>query len=267
MNDEQSPIGGPLELPPSSEPQKAPRKSRSLKPGKWLKRLLLVLLILAITIGLGFAAGKLFGKRKEKPQAQTQAPSTSTPVAPKTSDIPSVYGTKTFTSSSLGVELTYPTGWTATEVNGGVRIESPEFTYTNSSAMTVSGNFRVYIRKGARDVDSKYIGRGVAVKPSEKLVYASPTSVQRKETNLSFFGLDNADAFAFFLVAGNFTLNKGDTLGPNYGKEADTVLVTGGYSSKDLKDDFATNLVPLATFQDTNAYKQALDILKSLKLQ
>ncbi len=266
MNDDQSPIGGPLELPPSDESQKTLRKGRSLKPGKWLKRLAIALLVLLLITGIGFGAGKLFSKKESQPQTQTQTPST-TAATPKTSDVPAVSGSKTFTSSSLGLEITYPTGWTATEASSGVRIESPDFTYTSSSAMTIAGNFRVYIRKGARDVDSKYIGRGVAVKSSEKLIYASPTSVQRKETNLSFFGLDNSDAFAFFLVAGNFTLNKGDTLGPNYGKEPDTVLVTGGYSSKDLKDDFATNLVPAATFQDSNAYKQAVDILKSLKLQ
>ena len=55
--------------------------------------------------------------------------------------------------------------------------------------------------------------------------------------------IGNADNFAYFLVAGNFNLKKGDSLGPSYGKEANTFLVTGGYSARDLTDDFATNQI------------------------
>jgi hypothetical protein len=266
MAEDQSPLGGPLELP-DSEPRKVSQKRTGI-PRRLLKRVLIGLGVVVVVALVGFGAGKLFGNKKstEATAPTDTKPTTTTPTV-KTSDLPSVSGTKTFNSSSLGIELTYPVGWTTTEASGGVRIESPEFGYTTGIQGTIKGNFRVYIRKGARDVDSKYIGRGVAIKSSEKLAYTAPTSVQRKETNLSFFGLDNPDQFAYFLVAGNFNLNKGDSLGPNYGKESDTVIVTGGYSSKTLTDDFATNQVSADTFQQTNAYKQAIDILKSLKLQ
>ena len=69
------------------------------------------------------------------------------------------------------------------------------------------------------------------------------------------------------MVAGNFQLNKGDTLGPDYGKEPETFIVTGGYSSSVLTDDLATNKVPLDSYRQTNAYKQAIAIIKSLKLE
>jgi len=69
------------------------------------------------------------------------------------------------------------------------------------------------------------------------------------------------------MIAGNFQLNTGETLGPSYGKESETFIVAGGYSAKDLTDDMATNKVPTQGYNQTNAYKQALDIVKSLQLQ
>ena len=39
------------------------------------------------------------------------------------------------------------------------------------------------------------------------------------------------------------SLQKGDTLGPNYGREQGTFIIACGFSSKDLKDDLATNPV------------------------
>jgi len=268
MADNESPLGGPLELPGGEQQHARSHPKSSGRIRRMIKKLLIILLVLTLLTAFGFGGRKLLNNKKttkavDQPNTSSQ---TSPSPAPKISDLPAAAGTKSFKSSSLGVELAYPAGWTATEADGGIRIDSPEFNYTTVDKGTVSGNFRVYIRKGAREVDSKYIGRGVATQPSEKLVYSQPTSTQRKETNLSFFGLDSGDQFAFFLVAGNFNLKKGDTLGPNYGKETDTFIVTGGYSSKTLTDDFATNQIPLGTFQQTNAYKQALDILKSLKL-
>src|SRR5690606_36986054 len=130
--------------------------------------------------------------------------------------------------------------------------------YETTSKGVVNGNFRVYIRVTAREIDGKYIGRGFAIAPSEPLVYSNPLSTQRKDTYLSAFGLDKTDNFNFFLIAGNFNLKKGDSLGPNFGKEAGTYIIAGGYSSDDLKDDLAMNTVPTDSYSKTEAYKQAI---------
>jgi hypothetical protein len=161
----------------------------------------------------------------------------------------------------------HPDGWKASEAGGGVRLSSPNFTYQTKSGEQVDGNFRIYIRLGAREQDGKYIGRGVAIKSSEELKYSDPLPGQRKTTLLSSFGLDKTDNFGFFLIAGNFELKKGETLGPNYGKEADAFIVTGGYSSDELKDDLATNMMSVDGYDQTNAYKQAVAIVQSLQLR
>ena len=153
------------------------------------------------------------------------------------------------------------------EANGGIRIESTAFTFPAKYQGETSGNFRIYIRQGARKVDGTYIGRGYAVKPSEKLTYTQPAVGQRTETLLSSFGYDTTDNFAYFLIAGNFQLALGDTLGPNYGTEADTYIITGGYTSPTAVDDLATIPVALTYYQTTKAYRQALIILGSLQLK
>lgn len=267
MNSDESPIGGPLELPggenpPVKHPFKQPRINRPSK-----KVILIVLAVILIS-AIGFAAFKFPNKSDTKKSSpQPAATNTSTTAQELTvSDIPEVTGTKNLNNTSLLVELTYPNGWTTTEKSDGIKLESPEFNYMTSDGGVVVGNFRVYIRKGAREVDSKYIGKGVAIADSQPLTYSAPAASQRKTTNLSLFGLDTPDQFAYFFVAGNFNLKKGETLGPGYGKEPETVLVIGGYSAKTLTDDFATNQVPLDNYDQTNAYKQALDIVKSLKL-
>ena len=83
---------------------------------------------------------------------------------------------------------------------------------------------------------------------------------------MSLFGLDTHNNFGFFLIAGNFQLNPGDTLGPNYGKEPDTFIVSGGYSDPKLTIDMATHPVDPTYITTSKAYSQAQDILKMLQL-
>jgi hypothetical protein len=69
------------------------------------------------------------------------------------------------------------------------------------------------------------------------------------------------------MVAGNFSLKKGDTLGPGYGTEPDAYIIAGGYTSEDLSEDLATNKVPIESYAYSSAYLEALEIIKSLKLR
>lgn len=257
---------GPLELPGEPERTSSVRKTKKPFP---TRKLIIVIAIIALG-GIAFGVYK-FVWNKDTPASsntsQDTTPETTTQTSSGPTDVPTVSETKTFEGNFPRSELTYPANWTAMETaDRGIRVESPEFSYTLVDGTETTGHFRIYIRQGAREIDSKYIGRGVASLPSEILTYVEPAPGQRTETNLSFFGLDTDDHFAFFFIAGNFTLQKGDTLGPSYGREAETYIISGGYSAKTLADDLATHPVPLEYFNQTSAYAQALDILKSLKL-
>lgn len=247
-------------------PQIAPEQP---KGGFSKKRLLLVLSGLIVLGAMGFSLA-LFTSKEAPPKTVVDTPQASQQTASPsgTNDIPPAGSPKVLKSDFPRVEFTYPDTWEVIENRDqeSIRIESPQFSYTSIGGSAVTGKFRIYIRQGARQQDSKFIGRGVAAQPSEKLIYLAPSSNQRPETNLSFFGLDSSDNFAFFLIAGNFSLQKDETLGPEYGTEPETYIIAGGYSSDELTEDLAMNPVPLDYFSTTNAYKQGTDIIKSLKI-
>lgn len=249
-----------IEHKPSYSPKHSDKKHKSKKAP------LLIFLLILVLAGVGFAAWK-FVLNKPKP---APTPAATAPVATKpkiAADTPNEPLSQKYESTKLSVAFQYPIGWKVTESGGGIRVESPNFTFNAIGAGDISGNFRVYIRQGARDIDAKYIGHGVAIKPSEKLTYTQPASGQRSDTLLQIFGLNDSDNFGFFLIAGNFNLVKNDTLGPAYGKEPDTYIVTGGYTTPAALDDLATMSVEIDYYSTTNAYKQAQAILASLQLQ
>ena len=231
------------------------------------KRIIIVVAFLVIIGGLGAAGVMLVSKSHKAAEKVVETPVTQPlPVAVPT-DVPTVSDSKTYASTKIGVKLTHPSNWTATETaDTGVRIESPLFSYQTISKGNVQGKFRIFIRTGARKQDSTYIGRGYAIQPSQKITYGAPAAGQRTDTLLQLFGLDTPENFAYFFVAGNFQLARGDTLGPNYGQETGTYIISGGFSAADLTDDMATNPVSPSLLQTSAVYKQAVDIIKSLQL-
>ena len=262
MAQDDIPFDEPLELPD------APKRSTNHKKRRFpLKKFVAVVCAVALLGAGGFGAYVLLHHHKQ-PTGQKDSPVAQDSLAPsKLTDVAPATTMKTFSNSLLAYSVTYPSSWTLTQTaDYGTRIESPTFIYQTVDKGPFSGNFRVYIRQQARPVDETYIGRGVAVEPSQVLSYTKPASDQRQTTYLTFFGLDNPNQFAYFLIAGNFNLNKGDSLGPTYGNEQGTFIISGGYSSPTLKDDMQTNQVPLSYFKTTNAYKQAVAIVASLQL-
>lgn len=251
--------------PPILDDEAVPPRPPKLKKSP-MKGLLIVLVVMLV-LGIAGAAGWFFILRDSDKPAQQQSQAQTTDTQDITDDVPEASNTETFTSSPYRITFQYPKTWTVTEDNdNSFLIQSQEFTYKLASGGTKKGNFRVYVSKPADADDSAIIAKGVAVQPSSKLVYKKPTAAQRTETNLSLFGLDTVDNFAFLVITGNFVLQKGDTLGPNFGKEIETILIGGGYSEPSLTPGMATNPVPVDGFQDTNAYQQAIAIIESFEI-
>ncbi|CAN5461879.1 hypothetical protein BH10PAT3_BH10PAT3_6170 [soil metagenome] len=246
----------------AERPVYAPKPTK--KPRRSFKIPMLILAAILVLLGGGFLAWKLL-LHKSGPATLATNPVVSE--LKNLEDVPKAQATETYNSTALSVSFKYPKTWKITEATGGIRIESPWFAYSALDHSIVNGNFRIYIRQGSRTIDGKYIGRGVAIKPSETLTYSQPAPGQRTTTLLSSFGLDTADNFAFFMIAGNFQLNEGDTLGPDYGKEPDAYIIAGGYSTPAAVDDLATTVVPLNYYATTIVYKQAVDIISSLQLK
>lgn len=233
---------------------------------KIVKALLLWLIVLSAIAGAA-AAGIVYLLDKDKDgnestsQTQTQTEDQNAEAA-----MPSEL-TETYDSTLLRLSFMHPGDWTVNEVDRGITVSSPQFEYTTEDGQTLNGSFKVYIRKGARSVDGNYLGKGFAIKPSEKISYTNPEPGQREDTYLSVFGLDEPDNFAYFVVQGNVKLDEGDTLGPDFAKEPDAYLIFGGYTSEDREDDLATNTLSLDSYDKTSQYLTAVEIVKSLQLR
>lgn len=250
--------------PPVLEDEAMPKPPKLNKSPKGLK---IVLIIVAILV-LAAAAGWFFFMREPAPTPQQQTAELAEEVAETTDDVPEATNTETFTSDPYRATFMYPKTWKVTEADdNSILVQSEDFTYQTISGESKQGNFRVAIRKGATTADSEIIAKGVAIEQSQKLTYTAPAPGQRTETNLSLFGKDDVNNFSFLLITSNFTLQKGDTLGPNFGKETDAFLISGGYSESGLEPGLATNQVPVEGAQTTNAYKQAIAIIQSLQIK
>lgn len=265
----------PLDLP--GEPDTDDWTS-SLPKRSW-KRPLLLLGIVVVILGGAFYAWT-FISSEDSANTNEQAVATTEPEvelnaeaggtnsdATTRDDVPAVSETESTRTRTPRMEVTYPTTWALVEGDDDVTLESPAFSFTTADGAQIEeGIFRLYIRQGARDQDSGYIGRGVAAQASEALTYTAPATGQREETNVTFFGLDTTNHIAYLFIAGNYSLDRGDTLGPDFAQNSDTYIIAGGFSSPEVNDDLQFQKMTQDSFVTSNAYQQALDIIRSLQL-
>lgn len=235
---------------PPTIPPKYQRKKKT--------KLIIVLLILLLAAA-GLGGWKFLKQNKATPAPPAPAQQATNTDTTQTTEL------KTYKSDILSVEFKHPADWTVTEKDKGLRIESPEFEYTSEQGPT-TGHFRIYMRQGSRTVDGKYIGQGIVIEPSEKLVYAEPATGQRKETKLTLFGFGDPNNFAYFLITSNYDLKKDDRLAPDFAKEADAFLIAAGFSKPANTEDLNFVRMPIDEAKNNKAYDQAIDILKSLKV-
>lgn len=262
---------GQLDLPEEASGQGQPSKPQNFKSKRsWsgvFKKIVVVLLVAGALAGLGFGVYKFFFADGDSSKESAQIQSEQTTSQEPESEVNAQSLTEAYTSSTLRLDFMYPEDWSVNEVDRGISVISPEFTYITADDEEITGNFKIYIRKGARSVDGKYLGRGFAIERSEKISYSQPESGQREDTYLTAFGLDKPDNFGYFVIQGNFDLKKGGTLGPDYAKEVEAYLIFGGYSDKSIEDDLGTNELSTDTYDQTSQYMTALEIVKSLKLR
>ena len=271
-NTEDELYGKPLDLPESEKHKPASPHHHSKKP--WKKRII-TLSVLIIVLSGGYAIYWFVQNNDSDDDAASSVIVGESSEVNDIESLPSTDGvdvTNDFApvqhrTTNPRMEFSYPDTWSLDDEGDDVTLRSPSFRFTAADGQVIEdGFFQVYIRQGAREADSSYIGRAVAALPSQAITYDNPATDQRETTFLQLFGLDTSANLAFVLIAGNFELQAGDTLGPDFGSDGDSYIIAGGYRSADLEDDLQAHPVPIDYFQSTNAYQQALDTIKSLRL-
>lgn len=257
-----------MNIPKDVPQEQIPPPRSNVSKKTVVKKLLIVLAVLVIIAGAAFAAWKfVIDKKDQTNPAKNNQYQTAAAEKKETVDIGASELTETFKSDFLMLEFKYPEAWKATETENIILVKSPSFKIEDKSGNESIVYFKVYIKRGANDSDGKYLANAYAIEQSQKISYSEPASGQRKDTNLTNFGNQTPDNFAFFVVQGNFNLAKGDTLGPKFAQEPDSFLIAGGFANDEMQDGLATKTVAADVFADKPAYMTAVEIVKSLKLK
>ncbi len=241
-----------------------PKPSKTKKPGRG-KKVALILLVLILIAG---AAGGAwwFLKKPSSSSTATTVPNSSNdqtntsqqPAQPETVTI------KTFKSTAIGVELSYPSNWKTNESGNQVVFTSPEISYVKKDGTTAKGSYRLIVQKGYTQTDSTTINNSVAVKTSELIKYTAPATGQRTESYLSFLGTDK-QTFRFIMVTSGKQYNPGNTVAATLPLTQDSYIVVGGYG-KGGGENIDFDAISPDKIQQNEAYTQSVDIIKSLKI-
>lgn len=173
-----------------------------------------------------------------------------------------------YKSDALKLEVEHRRDWTVKENDDktGITLMSPPIGYEtqNGSVPETQGVFTLHIRTGSvPEAAQETINAAVAVRDSEVIAYAEPTEAQRYYTNVSYAGQDGF--LQFFIVTGSTEYKAEDILANTLPLTSpDYFLIAGGYG-EDTSGALEFDLVP-ATQIDTEAFKQAIAIVESLKI-
>lgn len=244
-----------------------PKKPANKDVKKYLKPMAVIVIILIIGILVWeIIPSKSNEAKTGQDSDQSQAPASINNGAQNKQ--PDKELAEKYTNDFLRLSFNHPKSWSVKDENDLIIAKSEDIKYTTRDGLEKSGFFKIYIKQSASSSDSKYLGKAYANENSEQISYTNPSAGQRKKTYLTNFGLDGTNNFAFFLVQGNFNLNKGDSLGPKYGSEAEALIIAGGFGSTDLGDDpLATNLISIEDFKQNPSYKIALEIIKTINIK
>ncbi len=190
-----------------------------------------------------------------KPVAATSvSPADSTPSA------------TSYTSKSLGVSFNYRSDWEVTDDGDSVIINSPfirydKYTYgDNNQKITqkVRGIFKIVLNK-----DGGFTNGDITVRASDLIQHPS-TLKGRQSSYLSYFGSGQAFQSMAFTAVTRYANGDHISYDPN-NKYTAPIALAGGYWDVDApRQNFAWDEIPVANFDKTDAFNQALDIIKSL---
>jgi hypothetical protein len=255
---------------PQASPQPAPQRPFSYpKPKRSKAPLILLILVILLIVGGGvywfFAVGP--GHKKSSKQNTTaSSQNTTNNSSQSSSSSEDASGNKTFKSTKLGLEFTYPGSWTVKENTdkSEIIITSPSVSYAKKDGTTTKGVFTLKMRNGlVPDSMKPTIQNAVAVLPSEVIAYTAPTTQQRQYTNISFGG--SGTNINFFIVSGSAAFKANDSFGSSIDLQGSVYLFAGGFGT-DANDALSFDAVPQADFVNSTSYKQALAIVESLKV-
>lgn len=233
---------------------------RSKKPSKKVVIILLILIAVTAIAGGTF----IFLDKKSSNKSQTQTTANTSGTNNESAEQTKTSATKSYKNDTIKIELSYLNSWALKEDVDKVVLTSPKISYTKKDGTTAKNSFRVIVQKGINQIDSNTINNAVAVKISELIKYTAPAKDQRTESYLSFLG-KTKDAFKFFLISSGKEYQVDEKVSGSLPLGQDSYIVAGGYGTS-ADDNFGFDEIAVDKIDQDDAYNQAVDIVKSLKL-
>ncbi len=252
--------------PLDSQPPHTSHLSTGKRPPAPKKPIGLIVLIVVVVLAIGGGVYWLAAGHKSKTPAKTTAPAAT---APKTHDdgvAADASGNKTYKSTTLNIQFTYPHDWTMSQNadKSEVTLTSPQVTYTKKDGTSTQGVFLLRLRNGViPDATVANIQNAVATQDSLVIAYTAPVAAQRQYTNISYGG--NATNTIFFMVTGSTAFKTGQTFGGNIDLNGSAYVFAGGFGN-DANDTLAFDPVPASSFTASDSYQQAVKIIESMQI-
>jgi cytoskeletal protein RodZ len=142
-----------------------------------------ILLIVVLTAGGGYAGWYFLLKPNEaaKPSTTSQQAAAA---APEASD--ANVGTKHYESPNFSLALDYPQDWIVTDSTTRLTIASPVKQLKSGSTTVPNAQTTLTIQAKQASLPAFKNGNATAIRESEKIAYAKPSSTQRANSYLSF---------------------------------------------------------------------------------
>jgi hypothetical protein len=258
---------GPSDTSPlDSRPPHTPHLSA--QPPKPKKPIGFIVVLIVIVLAVGGGVYWLTTDHNKKPAAKTSTTSSTGSTKKATNDgvTTDSSGNKTYKSTTLNVQFTYPSDWEMSQNadKSEVTLTSPQVTYTTKDGKSAQGPFVLRLRNGViPDAMIANIQAAVATKDSEVIAYKTPVSTQRQYTNISWGG--NGTNTTFFMVTGGTAFKSGQAFGSNIDLNGSAYVFAGGFGS-DASDALAFDAVPTSNFVSSDSYQQAEKIIESMQI-
>ena len=268
---------------PSAEPaatavaQSTDKKSR-FKPSK---KQIIVAIVVIFNIAVFQTGSHLFVRNSQVPATQEDVNAVADkntavekPSTGDTSDKQTKPKNLHYDSNALKLSFDYPIDWRVGTSSGDkeVSLTSGKFDFKNSLGATEQGKIVLSIvsKDAAGTNFNAVMGDETATSVSEKIVYSNPSTVQRKQTNLSFLGHDAElanSSFNMMVITGDYSYKKGDPITAYSYKTIEPRITAYIDTCEDSCQAFNIGSISVDTWNSNAELIKLKEIIKTLRFE
>lgn len=248
-----------------------------------LRKLIVLVAIVAILLLAGGAAYMLLGRPRTAPKDTATPPATGqSNQAPVVPDNNQGQGTSTNYVSNgkdLNLSFTYPSGWTVSPPTNSnpedqtITVTSPLVSLPGANGQSTTGKVVVSIRPGGTALNELSSGSATAAQASAQIAYSKPTSAQHQYPYLTYVhlagGANPSGSFEEVTITGVTSFAKDQVIMSASLGQLDPIVSARFYACSGqacVTSSAASLSITNATWLNADVCQQTLAIFQSLQL-